>query len=237
MTKIITNKNQEIDIKYYEIEEYCKNEISNNKENIEDFNNFKKDYNYFNPCFDYIFHNKKYILYDPLLIKNTKLYNENRYYYIIEDNMQVTNKNFYDFTLMNDTCVSIIKNPYEIYEGFFILDDGTILTNNFVERHLRSAKLILNNYLINSLLVYKKYLNFIKKNEKYFQYHIIDFLTEDLGIIHGKKYSHNIDLIINSLIITDNQLNTIKRLKKYYKVNYEDCNNYNKVDKLTYKNK
>lgn len=234
LIKIITNEKEEIHLKYYEIEKYCINEI--NKKYQKKFNDFKNKYNYYKPYFDYIFHLEKYKLYNPLLIPNSILINENNYYYINKDE-EIKNKYNYDFSLMNDICISIVNNPYEIEEGFFILKDGTILTNNYVERHLKSARLILNSYLINSFSIYKNYLKFIANNDKYFQYKIIDFLTEDLGIIHGKRQGMNIDLITNNEKITEKQLNTLKKLKKYFKTNYEDYNNYNRINKLIYRNR
>lgn len=236
MTKILTDKGIEININYFEIEKYCMNEVKKLKD-IEDFNEYKKKYNYFNAYFDYIFNKKKYILHEPLLILDTYLYNDNNKYYIIENNKELINKNYFDFSLMNDLCVSIVNNPYHIEEGFFILCDGTILTNNYVKRHLNSAKLILNKYLISSIVIYKKYLNFIKKHDKYFQYHIIDFLTEELGIIYGKRNGIYISIINNNNKITKEQLNTINNMKKYYNVICEDYNNYNKLNKLLYRNR
>ena len=236
MTKIITQENKEIDIKYYQIENFCRNEIIKNNY-IEDFNKFKINYNYFNAYFDYIFHIKKYILKEPLCIPNTYLYNKYKFYYILNNNEELVNSYNFDFSLMNDICASIVNNPFEINEGFFILKDGTLLTNNYVERHLKSAKMILNSYLINSITFYKDYLKFIENNDIYFQYKIIDFLTENLGIIHGKRYGKYIDLIINNEKITKEQLDTLKKIKKYFKTNSEDFNNYNKINKLIYRNR
>lgn len=234
MTKIITNKNIEVDIKYCEIENFCINEIMNNNEYLKEFMEFKKNYNYFNAYFDFIFHTKKYKLCEPLLIKGTYLFNNDNYYYIIKDNKEI-NKGYYDFTLMSDFYISIVTNPYEIQEGFFILNDGTLLTTNYVERHLKSAKVILNNYLIKHSYVYKKYLRFIEDKGINFEYYIIDFLIENLGIIYGKKYGINVDLISNKYTITQTQLNTIKKLLKYYNVKNEDYNNFN--NKMFYKNR
>lgn len=235
MIKITNNKNESILLKYYHIEKYCINEINKNKKDIANFNEFNNKYSYFNPYFDYIFHIKKYKLHEPLLIPNTILNNENRYYYIIEKDKEVINSNSYDFTLMDDIGISIKTDPYLINEGFFILSDGTMITNNFVERHLCNAKMILNNELIKSITIYNKYKKFINQNGQYFQYNIIDFLIESLGIIYGKKDGKIIKLTMNNKIITKKQLNTIRELKSKYYVLIEYCEDYKNPKKLVYK--
>lgn len=233
MPKIITDKKEIIDINYYEIENFCKNEILKNKEDIENFNIFKEEYKTFNAYFDYIFHKKKYTLLNPLLIPDTILYNENMDYYIID--LKREQNNLSDFSLSNDTCIPILKSIYNLKAGFFILVDGTIITTDFVERHLSVAKNILNAELIESISVYNKYLKYIEQNKNSIKYNIIDFLTEELGIVYGKKQGIFVKLILNNELITKEQNATINKLKKVFNVIDEYCDRYKTEQKMFYK--
>lgn len=221
------NKDDEFyKIEYYEILMFCKKmteELIRSKTKRIKYENLKQKYSYFEPYFDFIFGENKYILNNPFYLENTIFESTLNKYFITKNNY------VYNFNYSSDYCVGLNKTGIVEY-GFFILQDGTLLDNRYAERHLMNAMTILNNYLIKDKYINKLFLK--NKMDNYYMYNIIDFLIKEIGIIYGRKDGNKIlDTTINKYEITKEQLNTINRLSKKYKINitnFEDLNRYNK---------
>ena len=225
MIKVI-NKDKEYKLEYYELLDFCKKiteQLIHDNSNKQEFFKLKKQYSYYEPYFDYVFGKNNFIILNPLYIKDTKLTSNGNKYIIEKDNID------YNFTYANDNAIGLNK-LYKVDCGFIILEDGTILDNRFVERHLINARNILNQYLIRDKEInisFKKYI----KGDEYNIYKIVDFLIEEKAIIYGRKNGNlNIELTININKLTKEQLKTITKLKRKYKIDikdYNELNNYN----------
>lgn len=227
MIKVI-NKDKEYKLEYYELLNFCKfitEELIQDNSNKQDFFKLKKEYSYYEPYFDYIFGKNTFTMHNPLYIENTKLISKNNKYIIKKDNED------YNFTYTNDHIIGL-NNLYKVDCGFIILEDGTILDNSYVERHVINARNILNQYLIRDKetnIYFKKYI----KNDEYNIYKIVDFLIEEKAMIYGRKNGNlNIELTININKLTKEQLKTISKLKRKYKIDIKD---YNELDKYNQK--
>lgn len=226
MIKIKIN-NKEYEIEYYDLLEFCKEltlELINEETNRINFKEFQKKYTYFYPYFDYIFGEQKNIIINPFYLDDCIFeFKDNKYHITESNNLTHT------FTYSSDDYVGLNKTN-TIETGFFILEDGTIIDNRYVDRHLVNATTLLNNYLIQDKYLCKSFLRL--KQDKYYIFKIIDFLIKEKGIIYGRKESNRIlDLTINQVDITKKQLNTINLLSKKYKTNicnFEELNKYNK---------
>lgn len=227
MIKVI-NKDKEYKLEYYELLNFCKlitEELIQDNSNKQDFFKLKKEYSYYEPYFDYIFGKNNFTMHNPLYIENTKLISKSNKYIIKKDNED------YNFTYTNDYIIGL-NNLYRVDCGFIILEDGTILDNSYVERHVINARNILNQYLIRDKETNKYFKKYIKSDE-YNIYKIVDFLIEEKAMIYGRKNGNlNIELTININKLTKEQLKTISKLKRKYKIDIKD---YNELDKYNQK--
>lgn len=226
MIKIKIN-NKEYEIEYYDLLKFCKEltlELTNEETNRINFKEYQKKYTYFSPYFDYIFGEQKNTVINPFYLENPKFECKDNKYIITEPNNLS-----HIFTYSTDDFIGL-NETNKIETGFFILEDGTIIDNRYVERHLINATTLLNNYLIQDKYLCKSF--FRLKHDKYYMFKIIDFLIKEKGVIYGRKDGNRIlDLTINQLDITEEQLNTINLLSKKYKINlcnFEVLNKYNK---------
>ena len=232
MIKIKINS-KEYEIEYYDLLKFCKEltlELTNEETNRINFKEFQKKYTYFSPYFDYIFGEQKNIIINPFYLENSTFECKDNKYNIIE-----SNNLSHIFTYSNDDFIGLNKTN-KIENGFFILEDGTIIDNRYVERHLINATTLLNNYLIQDKYLCKSF--FILKHDKYYMFKIIDFLIKEKGVIYGRKDSNKIlDLTINQLDITEEQLNIINLLSKKYNINLNNFEILNKYKKKCMKNR
>ena len=234
--KIVSPNNEVFELKYYDILYFCQKEtekyIDASEQNLKEFVDFRKNYSFFLPYFDFVMLKLKYILINPLFYENSYLLSYNDKYYIMTLNNDYSYEdlinqkpNFsFDFIAANDQNICMDKTNGFIKEhiGFYLDEDGNFYKNYKTERHLKMGRLILNQKMINSISIctkYRKYINIHGENS------LNEFLVNDLGYVVGFPADQNI-IIYNSKRLTQKQLKYLNVFKFKYKIEEED--NYHK---------
>lgn len=234
--KIVCPNNEMIHFKYSDLLYFCQQTtssyISKSKENLEEFLEFRKHYHFFSPYFDFVMMKRKYILLEPLFYKDTYLlaYHD-QYFMMLLDGVKdisyhelIREKPLFDFDFLaaSDSNICIQENKKKIRNdvGFCLDPEGIVYQNDILQRHLKMARLILNQKMINSTNLSLKYKKYIEENG---QNHLLDFLTEELGYSIGFPSNQNV-VTYHSKKVTEEQLSYLKSLKVKYKVRFEDTN-------------
>lgn len=218
---ILKPNNDLIKIDYYKIGKYCEIEckkiVGEKKELRNVYENYKKNYTICNPYFDFLINELKYIIINPFMENNTYLKAENDKYYL----MKLTSKNYnelnnnhplhdFDFLPASDKNLCVERQILKKYKTGFMIDlDGNFYFNNYMDRHLKMARTILNQKLINSLSLNMKYEKFILENGYNKK---IDFLCLKLGYMIGVS-SNNKVITYNSKLINNKQLYILDKFR------------------------
>lgn len=243
----LTPNNEFIKMNYWEVEDFCK-EICLRQENFNLFNEFKKDYIYFTPYFDFVMKMKKYIFFNCLFNKEYFLiFNEEAYYfsYIVSDDYQDNVSNFKfikkylevsDLTLISDRELDIKLQKPE-YEDDCIIDPNGVgmMSKTGVASdygsHVVTGSTILNHLLIKSKIIteyFYKYLNVY--NQMYFREEIsLEYLIEKLGFLRVACRDCYPIIINNKNVLSScciNFCNIAESLYNYKIVDMEEENYY-----------
>lgn len=234
--KVICPNNEVISLKYSDLLYFCQkitsSYISKSKQNLEEFLEFRKHYHFFQPYFDFVMMKKKYILLEPLFYKDTYLLPYHEQYFIIPlGNHQdmsyhklLSEKplSSFDFLSAFDENICVQKDKKNIGNdvGFCLDSEGVLYQNHILERHLKMARLILNQKMLNSTNFCVRYRKYVREKGPY---HLLDFLTEELGYSIGFPSNQNV-VTYHSKKVTEEQLSYLKYLKAKYHIKLEDTN-------------
>lgn len=227
---IISPSNEKITLKYYDILYFCQmiveKFISESKENLKQFQQFRTQYSHFDPYFDFVVMKLKYILVNPFFHHDLYLLGYQEKYYMMDGDinksyyeLQATIPNFsFDFLPATDQNICICHHIKDNQIGFYLDSNGILYQNNQLERHLKMARLLLNQQMIHNASICFKYKKYI---QKYGYYRISDFLVEMLGYTIGFPSSQN-TLIYNSKMLTKEQQEQIVYCKTKFQAKSED---------------
>jgi len=206
-TKLISPNGEIIKLPYYEILNYasliCEKFISLSEENKRKFDEFKKNYNFFSPYFDFMIIKLKYQLENPFFRKGVLLSKNNQIFF--EDGET------YGMTLYpNSDDISIgLNQDYNNFKVCLIDYDGNIFdvdkTKNL--NHREYEEKILNELMISDKYIcadYHRYIN--SKNYKT----ISVYMREHLGFVKI-AVDDNIKLAIISNLVKEDIVSKIKK--------------------------
>lgn len=232
--KVIGPDNKKTELNYFDLLFFCQKKteeyISLSSENLKKFREFRKKYTIFDPYFDFVMMELKYILLNPFFEKEEYLLPYDGKYYInyLHNNSinydELINKKpsfSFDFLPATDYNVCMNKKRLKIDTriGFYIDSEGNSYNNDILERHLKMANLLLNQQLIRSFGICNKYKNYTKING----YHRkVDFLGEKLGYMIGFPSDQNM-IIFNSKLLTKEQKKYLDLFQIKYRTKIEDC--------------
>lgn len=228
--KILKPNGQMEEIKYYDILYFCQRTveeyISISKENLQKFKDYRELYQFFEPYFDFVMQELKYIIIEPFFYHDTYLLPYNHQYFIMNYNgegyqqliSQIPNFSF-DFLPVTDMNIGLQHHVRNLKrEGFYIDVEGNIFKNTTMKRHLMMARSLLNQQLIhqtNTCFSYQRYV------EKHGENAMCDFLVEKLGFILGCPSEEN-KLIYNSKLLTKEQHQRIMDCQIKYQIKSKD---------------
>lgn len=165
--KLISPSGNIIKLPYYEILNYasllCEKFISLNENNKKLFDEFKKNYNFFLPYFDFMILKLNYKMEDPffrngiLLSKNDEIFFKDK----------LTHKEFL-YPKSDDISIGL-NNDYDNLDTCLIDYDGNIFNINKTKKfhHEEYEEKILNEFMINNKEICEDYCNYINsKNVK-----------------------------------------------------------------------
>lgn len=232
--KIINPNNEVISLKYSDILYFCQRKteefISLSEKNLKEFVEFRKNYSFFDPYFDFVMLKLKYVLINPLFYQNTYLLPYEEKYYIMDLHREYKyaelieeKPNFsFDFLPANNYNICIQKDNYHMNDkvGFYLDTDGIVYLNHFLCRHLKMARLILNQKMIHSISLTLQYRNYI---DQHGENYLCEFLNEKLGYVIGFPSDEN-RIIYNSKKLTQPQINYLNTIKTKHKIKMEDNN-------------
>lgn len=153
IVELISPSNEKTLLNYYEVNEFCKL-ICCKEENRESFEIFKRDYNYFEPYFDYVMFELKYKMHNCLF--------ENDYISCV--NNKIYSSNFYSsipyMVKCSDKSLKIVEIGDEILTS--MIDPNGMQIMGYCEEndrgsHIMTARTILNQLLIQSQEICKHY--------------------------------------------------------------------------------
>ena len=144
--KIISPDNEKTELNYFDILFFCQKKteeyISLSDENLIRFRNFRKNYTIFDPYFDFVILELKYILLNPFFEKDEYLLPYNGKYYI--NSLYNTSINYDDlinkkptFDFMPATDYNICRNKKTLNKdtriGFCVDSEGNIYNNDILQ--------------------------------------------------------------------------------------------------------
>lgn len=232
--KIISPDNEKTELNYFDILFFCQKKteeyISLSDENLIRFRNFRKNYTIFDPYFDFVILELKYILLNPFFEKDEYLLPYNGKYYI--NSLYNTSSNYDDlinkkpnfsFDFMPATDYNVCRNNKILNKdtriGFCVDSEGNIYNNDILQRHLKMIHLLLNQHLIKEFGICNKYKHYI---EVHGYHRKVDFFSEKLGYMIGFPSNQN-TLIFNSKLLTKEQKKYLDLFQVKYKTKIEDC--------------
>ncbi len=232
--KIISPDNEKTELNYFDILFFCQKKteeyISLSHENLIRFRNFRKNYTIFDPYFDFVILELKYILLNPFFEKDEYLLPYNGKYYInslyntsINYDDLINKKPNFSFDFMPATDYNICRNKKTLNKdtriGFCVDSEGNIYNNDILQRHLKMIHLLLNQHLIKEFGICNKYKHYI---EVHGYHRKVDFFSEKLGYMIGFPSNQN-TLIFNSKLLTKEQKKYLDLFQVKYKTKIEDC--------------
>lgn len=222
--------NEFIQMKYNEVEAFCR-DICFREENLEEFKRFSKSYSYFNPYFDYVMVNKKFLFFNPLYLnRKFMIFDRNAYYlndlvsFRYDENVEAykercSRESFISsFTLSSDRELNISKQ--DLNSSMDCMIDSNLYgmmsmsgTYSLDGSHVVTGATVLNNLLIKSRKINNSFNNYIKQVGVVDIENAVDFLVENLGFLRVAR-SHYSNLIIgNEEICSNNLLNYVDECK------------------------
>lgn len=168
---LVSENNEQIKCKYYEIEEKCVAIIESKRKedpNLENqFQEFRKKYTYFNPYFDFVLCVLKYKIYNPLDLADACLYGK-------EDEIHLFHLNM-DHVLcpINDDAHIGLYNPKKEELRVSLIDENGLGIGPKGTKHNYIARFILNQFFIKDENLYRTYL---EKRENFYFFSYANFL-------------------------------------------------------------
>lgn len=154
---LVSPEGEEFVCKYFEINEVCKkiiqNLCNNDVEIKKKFFEFKKEYTYFEPYFDFVLFELGYVIKNPFDIEKAEMFANNNDIYM--------NYNFQCIAIFgksNDSEIGLCKLNEENMDISMI--DGNLMAikpKNY-KKHLFIARFILNHIFIKNQKIYEEYL-------------------------------------------------------------------------------
>lgn len=227
---IIKPNNQKEKIKYYDLLYFCQKTveeyISMSKENLEKFQEYREHYSFFDPYFDFVMLELKYIILDPFFYQNTYLLTYKNEYFIMDYNNEEHNELIskkplfsFDFLPATDLNIGLQKHTRNLYrQGFYIDLNGKIYKNTMMKRHLAMARTILNQRLIHEASTCFSYYRYV---EEYGENAMCDFLIKKLGYVSGCQAEENV-IIYNPKTLTKEQNQKIIECQIKYQTKSEE---------------
>lgn len=236
-------------INYDNVEEYCK-KICLDSNNIEKFEEFKKNYTYFTPYFDFVMFELEYIFINSLFSGRQGLFHINNalYLYPIKslnyDECFKNAKELFSYhqplptmTTVSDSELGINKSS-STDTGDVIIDPNLygmmIKTGTISGSHGITANTILNQLLIKSTIICNSYYNFAI-NGIDFSIDPINYIISHLGFLRATSTDINPMLIGNMIILEKEQKQFIydcyDNNYKYYDIEDNEAISHIKVYK------
>ena len=207
-------------LNYSDVENFCKN-ICLNDENIEEFNLFKKNYNYFSPYFDFVIFKLNYIFVNGMFANKMGPFgfNDALYLYPIDSFN-------YKECIENATNIHTTYSPYpymtkvsDLELGIKISDSrdtgDNMIDPNLYEMMSKSgtvegshgvtANSVLNQLLIKSPILVDCYYDYSKENDFEYTLDPINFLIGFLGFSRATANDIN-PIIISNMCILDEKI-------------------------------
>ncbi len=197
-------------MKYGDVENFCK-EICLRDSNREQFLNFKKDYSYFSPYFDFVMVNKGYLFFNPLYNEKMFMLFDNGAYYL-NDLISIDyaqNVKFYeerksrssfssDFTIVSDSELGIAVQDVDSVDECMIdpnmmgMMSKTGVTNSDGS-HVVTGATILNQLLIKSSKIADFYYSYLDNYGYADVSDAVNFLVRSMGFLRvGGKSDYRI---------------------------------------------
>lgn len=156
IVELISPSNEKISLNYYELNDFCK-AICLRKENIESFEIFKQDYNYFEPYFDYVMFKLNYQMHnclfenDYISCRNGNLYSTD-FYSGIPYMVKCSDKSLRIEEISDNIPTAMIDPNGMQMMGYYVEDDRG--------SHIMTSRTILNQMLIQSEEICKHYYSY-----------------------------------------------------------------------------
>ncbi|MCI5967796.1 MAG: hypothetical protein MRZ42_05450 [Tenericutes bacterium] len=212
-TGFITPDNQIILLNYDEVYKFCM-DVCELEENYENWQHFKKDYNYFSSCFDFLILKLNYIFINPLYQMGTYLKSvKNKMFIINEKDLDVINYdsisqtakqkynggNYSDIVPCSNHELNIEKLVIDsVKAGNWLIDPNgyALMSKSDIEQgnHETTANTILNQLLITNPEVLK-----LLDDRQY----AVSLLVEHFGFIRTVTYDDYSILIGHEKILPD----------------------------------
>lgn len=191
--------NDLIYMNYGEVEDFCK-KICFDEKNLDAFLNFKVNYSYFSPYFDFVMIHKKYLFLNSLFNKETFIIYRNKAYYYnflvsdnYFDNVVSFEKNFFrgmlsDLTTVSDFELDIKKQNVKFTDDCLIDPNGVGMMSKTnvggdYGSHSVTASTVLNQLLIKSDSLAKFYYNLLDHEVLFDDTFPIIFMIQCLGFL------------------------------------------------------
>lgn len=226
MAVLISNSGKREEIPYYQIEQRCIEIVQTlDTEKRKEFEDFKKNYGYFAPYFDFVVMRLGYTIENPMGYDNCLLVFHDDKFYILEDTNYekycagyAVYSEYHFFGKCDDITLNTHKistNLREFPEDIQIIQNGIIdRQNNFLAMsnlrfHQNLAKLIVNQLIIKSKNIYNlflKYQDFVTRE--------MNFLEDKLGYIRLGIVDNIVYPCYRKSLISEEQNQFIKELEE-----------------------
>lgn len=186
---LISPSGEEIICKYYEINEISKKIIKDlcdkDRTMKEKFDEFSKNYGYFEPFFDFLLCELGYVIKNPFNFENAVFYAKNKKIFL-----KHLSEDFEIFGLSSDDEIGLEKvNEHNM--GISMVDGNLMaIKPKGIKRHEIMSRFILNNYFIKNKQMYEEYIEDSKESIFYY-YRYVDFLCSHLPFIRLEKDTKN----------------------------------------------
>ena len=244
MAILISKNGKKEKIPYYEIEQKCIEIIEHLDSDMKQkFEEFKKDYHYFNPYFDFVIMILGYVIENPMGYTNSLLtFHDDKFYILKNMNYEkycMGNVEYpkYDFFIKSD---DITLNIHKIStESKMYQDDMVCLQNGIIDRqnyflsinnlkfHQNLATLIVNQLIIKNRKIYYEF-------QKYDEFHLreMNFLEDKMGYIRLGISENIIFPSYRKSLISEEQKKLLSKIDEIMDIILFNCDK-DKIDEIT----
>jgi hypothetical protein len=171
---IVFPNGKERKCKYYDIEYLCQkiiNDLISTDEQIKNkFEEYKKNYTYFSPYFDFLLFELNYKIKNPFNLENSILYADKKMICLEHNNLKTE-----IFTKSDDITIGLEKLDVSNLEKSMVDSNLNAIKPQGMKWHLYISRFILNHYFIQDAKLYKEYIEDCLPN-MFYQYDYVQFL-------------------------------------------------------------
>lgn len=150
IVKLIDKDQNEYEMEYYKVNDFCKM-LCYKKENIELFNEFKKDYTYYDPYFDFVIFELGYEMENALFEDETILAVNGE---IFKETSALKGYVFAHMTKCSDSILRIEKDDY-LYKDCLVDPNGFNMMSN-MRANIRGNHTVTSRTILNQVLIQNK---------------------------------------------------------------------------------